>query len=432
MINVGVSITDITPPVGLAMAGFAVRTDPATGTHDPLTARALVVDDTALVTTDVIGIDAELSKRVRSRCVLPDDAVTIAATHTHGGPASMPGRLSALADAVVLDQLETGIVRAIDTAASRRKPARVLGGNGSEPGFARNRRQSNGPVDRGIPVLRFEDLQGAPIAILVSYACHPVVLGPDNLTWTGDYPHYVRKELEAASPGAIAIFATGCAGDVNTGHSSASSLTNKSRPERSFSMAQAIGLGIAQSAAAADLTELSGGVGGAEAFGQLSFQLREVGSPEELARRWRAEAAEPHSIHTIWANWAETTMGQDVGPRVVRCSALDWCGAKIIALPGEIFAQTALEIRQVLATDAPLFVLAYSDDNPGYVPPRVDYDRGGYEVEEAHRFYGIGATVAPGTAEHLADVGCKAALSASHFAAKSKSTKINATERRKT
>ncbi len=264
MINVGASITDITPPIGMAMAGFAVRTDPATGTHDPLTARALVVDDTALVTIDVIGIDADLSKRIRARCMLPDEAVTIAATHTHGGPATMSGRLSMFTDPVVLAQLETGIVQAIDTAASNRKPARLLGGNGSEPGFAKNRRQPDGPVDRGIPVLRFEDLEGAQIAILVSYACHPVVLGPDNLTWTGDYPHFVREELEAANPGTVAIFATGCAGDVNTGHSSASSLTNKARPERSFAMAKTIGLGIAQSVADAEVTELSGGVGGGQ------------------------------------------------------------------------------------------------------------------------------------------------------------------------
>ena len=43
MIEAGAAIVDMTPPAGLAMSGFAARTAPATGAHDPLTARALVV-----------------------------------------------------------------------------------------------------------------------------------------------------------------------------------------------------------------------------------------------------------------------------------------------------------------------------------------------------------------------------------------------------
>ena len=80
------------------MAGFAARTGVAEGDHDALTVRALAVDETAVVTVDVIGIDANLSARARARASLPDQAITITATHTHGGPVSMPGRLSAKAD----------------------------------------------------------------------------------------------------------------------------------------------------------------------------------------------------------------------------------------------------------------------------------------------------------------------------------------------
>ena len=51
----GAAVIDITPSPGLLMCGYAARTEPATGTHDPLTARALVIDDTALVVADVLG-----------------------------------------------------------------------------------------------------------------------------------------------------------------------------------------------------------------------------------------------------------------------------------------------------------------------------------------------------------------------------------------
>jgi hypothetical protein len=423
MIQVGASIIDITPPNGIAMAGFAARTEVAKGDHDALTVRALVVDDTAVVTVDVIGIDANLSARARARASLPDQAITITATHTHGGPVSMPGRLSAKADHAFILCLEDAVVKAVDLAIVNQKPARLLGGIGVEPGFASNRRRLDGPVDTGIPVLRFESVEGSTIAILVSYACHPVVLGADNLSWTGDYPHFVRKKLETTFPGAIAIFATGCAGDVNTGHSAAASLSLLATPERSFAKAKEIGFGIANSVIDARLTDVSGNVGHSEVFADICFEQREQEAPDILAKSWRLAAKDTSSLEVIWANWAEKHMGRDLSPLKARITALKWGSVGIIALPGEIFAETALEIREKLAQKDPLFILAYADDNPGYIPPESDYLRGGYEIDEAHRFYGLGATIAPKTAEHLAEAGCKSVEMAGISAAQTRPTK---------
>ena len=423
MIQVGASIIDITPPNGVAMAGFAARTEVAKGDHDALTVRALVVDDTAIVTVDVIGIDANLSARARARASLPDQAITITATHTHGGPVSMPGRLSAKADHAFILCLEDAVVKAVDLAIVNQKPARLLGGIGVEPGFASNRRRLDGPVDTGIPILRFESVEGSTIAILVSYACHPVVLGADNLSWTGDYPHFVRKKLETTFPGAIAIFATGCAGDVNTGHSAAASLSLSSNPARSFARAKEIGFGIAKSVIDAELIDVSGNVGHSEVFADICFEQREQEAPDILAKSWRLEAKDTSSLEVIWANWAEKHMGRDLSPLKARITALKWGSVGIIALPGEIFAETALEIREKLAQKDPLFILAYADDNPGYIPPESDYLRGGYEIDEAHRFYGLGATIAPKTAEHLAEAGCKSVEMAGISAAQTRPTK---------
>ena len=341
------------------MAGFAARTNTAVGAHDPLTARALVVNDTALVTVDVIGIDAQLSQRVRSRCSLPTHAVIILATHTHGGPASMPGRLWAQADTTFMDQLENSIIQAIEQAISAQQEAHLVGGTAADPGHAKNRRQPDGPVDHCLPILRFDNARGEPIAILTSYACHPVVLGADNLAWTSDYPHFVREHLELNYPGVVALFATGCAGDVNTGHCSTSSLSTERKPDRSFSMAKTIGLDIARAVVGTELCTLSGGYGTAEICQQLNFKQRETAPPEELAKQWRAKAAastnDADSVAQIWANWAENSMGKSIDPLNTRCTAFNWCGAHIVAMPGEIFAQTALEIRQSIATDTPLF-----------------------------------------------------------------------------
>ncbi len=413
MIRAGAAVIDITPPEGLAMAGFGARMAGARGAHDRLGVRALVVGDTALVTADVIGVDAALSARVRAACCLPARNVVVAALHNHGGPVSMPGRLSAPADPAWMARFEAALVAAIDTAAAARRPVTIRAGHAPDPGFAKNRRHPGGPVDGVLPVLRFDRADGAPLAILTSYGCHPVVLGADNLLWTADYPHALRARLEAALPGAVAIFATGCAGDVNTGHSAQASLTQAAQPARTFAEAARIGAGLAEAVLAAPLAPVSGPAGAAETHLALPFARREA-DPAGLARDWRAQAATapPVQAHLlrIWADWADALPETPPAPLPARVSVLDWAGARLIALPGEIFAQTALDLRARLARDhnGPIFVLAYADDNPGYIPPRAEHAIGGYEVEEAHRFYGLPAGFAPGAAELLADAACAA------------------------
>ena len=43
--QVGVSTVDITPPVGIYLAGFAARQEPSTAVYHPLKATAVAIDD---------------------------------------------------------------------------------------------------------------------------------------------------------------------------------------------------------------------------------------------------------------------------------------------------------------------------------------------------------------------------------------------------
>jgi N-acylglucosamine 2-epimerase len=73
----------------------------------------------------------------------------------------------------------------------------------------------------------YEDVDGTTLGVLCHYACHPVTLGPDNHRVTADYPGYLVRELEARHPGATAMYVPGCAGQLNTGHSAADSVTGE-------------------------------------------------------------------------------------------------------------------------------------------------------------------------------------------------------------
>lgn len=407
MIRAGAAVVDITPPPGLLLSGFAARREPATGAHDPLTVRAVAVDDTAVVVADVIGLHGEMTCRIRRACALPDDNVVIAALHNHGGPVSMRGRLSLESDPDYLARLEAACVDAIDKAVESQRPARLSAGFGGDPDVARNRRHAGGIVDRAVPVIRIRDLDGGVIAVVASYACHPVVLGADNRLWTADYPHFVRRDIEAAYPGAVALFLTGCTGDANTGHSAHASVSLATNSERTFGAAERIGARIAAAALAAPEQPLGQGVDAANDEVVLAFNRRETASPAELAAEWRKERQSAGvaraSLLGYWIAWAETKAREPLTPMAERVTVLNWGGLPIIGLPGEIFAETSLHIRAQLPADLPAIIASFAEDNPGYISPASEYQFGGYEVDEAHRYYGQPAGFAAGSAEALAD-----------------------------
>src|SRR5256714_9821137 len=65
--------------------------------------------------------------------------------------------------------------------------------------FERNlTRIPTSPVDPMVSVLRIDQADGTPLAILVNYSCHPVVFGSDNLQYSADYPGVMIKTVEAA------------------------------------------------------------------------------------------------------------------------------------------------------------------------------------------------------------------------------------------
>lgn len=417
----GAAVVDITPPAGLPMSGFVARTEPAEGVRDPLTARALVVNDTAILAVDVLGLDAATTRAIARRSAVPDDNVVVAALHTHGGPLVRFGGHAGGVDRAYMARLEAAAVEALDRAWASRRPARLAFGTGQDPEIARNRRRPDGPTDPSLPVLAIEGRDGSPIATLLTYACHPVVLGADNRLWTADYPGFVRKAVEAARPGTVALFLTGCTADANNGHSAHASVSLAADPERTFAQAERIGRHVADRALAATLAPVADSAAIRSKTVELGFARRETASMADLAQGWRNEmatATPPRAaLLATWVAWAERGLPPDLAERSVACrvSALRWGEVEIIALPGEIFAETAHDIRRRIGNPSAI-VIGFADDNPGYIPPASEYAFGGYEVDEAHRYYGQPATFAPGSAEKLADaaIDCLAALRINH------------------
>src|SRR5690625_289808 len=65
--------------------------------------------------------------------------------------------------------------------------------------------------------------------------------------------------------------------------------------------------------------------------------------------------------------------------------------------------QAGLELRAHIQGAAAVFVLGYTDGCPGYLPSAAEYPFGGYEVCDAHRYYGMPGPFAPGSLERLVE-----------------------------
>ena len=236
-LSAGIGVVDITPTDPIRMAGWASRDRASEGVNHPIHAKALALRDAAghtgvWVTADILGYSRTmadtLEQRIRDRYGLSQGQVILGSSHNHSGP--MVGDLLHLyfdlpaEDETVVarytEQLLERIVGVVGQALADLAPAELTMGFGLA-GFGVNRRRARGAdtlrrpqaVDHDVPVLAVRAPDGALRAILFGYACHTTAVYDYRIN--GDYAGYAQSFLEAACPGATAMFAAGCGGDVN-------------------------------------------------------------------------------------------------------------------------------------------------------------------------------------------------------------------------
>jgi neutral ceramidase len=226
----GAAEKDITPPSGIPMWGYGARHDALSqGSLDPLMAKAIVIaagdDKVALVGIDLgRGPTEEMMKTIRQE--IADKAgirhVLITGSHTHHGPVieltDLPGLGKGKFDIAVAysQQLPHLLIDAILDADRALKPAR-LGVATESVNLNRNRHTKREPkaTDPMLAVLRFDDLEGKPIAVLVNFAAHPVMTDGKILKYSADYPGFLKNKVEAEL-GARCVFMQGASGDMST------------------------------------------------------------------------------------------------------------------------------------------------------------------------------------------------------------------------
>ena len=237
----GVATRDVTPPVGIYARSWGAAThEVAEGVHRPFVATAAVFapiggdePTLALVAVDLgwfqhIPDEQEFRAAVLSRTGLDDAALLVNMSHTHSGAnvnsqlADKPGgELIAPYIEHLTEQIGSAIVEAKEALA----PAWVTYGAGrcalatnrdfwdEEAGRFAAGYNPDGPADDTVLVARITGEDGAVLATVFNYACHPTTLAWENTQLSPDYIGAAREVLEQSFD-APALFLQGASGEL--------------------------------------------------------------------------------------------------------------------------------------------------------------------------------------------------------------------------
>lgn len=231
-LRVGSSRIDITPPSDPA--------NPPSGkyAHEKLYVRAIVLDNgsarAALIAADQGGLSEVIwqaaSKQIAAELNCPVENIIMSATHTHSGwgPGGFPGMRGLRPDPNAPPPPIVGqIVDAVRQAKANLQPARVGFGTGkSYLNVNRDAVDGNthlwtqapnldGPSDKTVAVVEFRSPSGAPIAVYIDYAMHPVngfLAGLTSADFAGATSRYVEQNFGDKT---VAVFVQGASGDQN-------------------------------------------------------------------------------------------------------------------------------------------------------------------------------------------------------------------------
>ena len=220
-----VEITDLAPPSQPPSGKYA---------HEHLFLRAIVLDTgstrAALIGADRADMDEPIwqlaSKRIAAELNCPVENIVMSATHSHSAfmPTFGPGGPRFFGDPkLIADRM----LEAVRQAKASLQPAQIGFGTGFS--YLNVNRDNIDPAthlwtqmpnlsaasDKTVAVLKFETPAGAPIAVYMTYAMHPVNGYLSDIT-SADFCGAASRHVEQAyGDKVVAVFAQGASGDQN-------------------------------------------------------------------------------------------------------------------------------------------------------------------------------------------------------------------------
>ncbi len=429
-LQAGFAETDITPHVKektVYLAGFG-HNRKASGVHDPLKARAVVLkhgkEKIALVAVDLIGFFHPQVESVRQR--LPGFSyVLVASTHNHEGPdtlglwGSTPFKSGV--DAAYVAEVEKHIVEAVKAADAARKPVTVRIGSARAPQLLHDAREPFVKHDELI-ALEFRGKDGKPAGLVVQWNCHPETLGDKNTRISADFVGAAVKALHEKHRCPI-VYLTGTVGGLMTSlHVEIKSAAGEALKEGTFEKTERYGELLAEVAEGALKTARYVKLTPLQTRRRLVFLpldnklfllARQLGVLQREAFVW---SGDPYQAEPVKEFKADKPLCTRTEIAWLRLGDLD-----IAAIPGEIYPELVLDKVQEpadLGADFPeasveaaiykqlrgphRMLIGLANDEIGYIIPKRQWDeKAPYCYGRKKAQYGEVNSLGPNTAPLL-------------------------------
>ena len=420
-LQAGAATANITPWLGVEVPG-SHRTRYAGDVHDELLAKALVLDNgevrIALVTCDLIalpqGIADAAKERVAERCGIPPENVMINATHTHTA-AGIADLLGTPENKEYVAWVPLKLADAVEIATQRMQTARIGFATAHEDRISFNRRwhmrdgtvrmnpgagnpdlvKPTYPIDPEVTMLYVEGADGRPIAAVSNFVLHYV--GTDNGTAiSADYfGHFHRLIQRYLDPQCVGMLWNGTSGDINNQDYSGERQWTASGHTQAIKMANVLAGHLITEI---QLMEMQDELVLGAAVGTFDFQRKDI-TDEDLAMAekilavpagtytgydsgpfsWVVGQPLPHHLSDVYAVECQR-LAQMPLTHSAPVQALRLGDASIVALPGEIFVEFGLNIKQQ-SPASPQFVVSLANGYIGYVcTDKALTEHGGYET----------------------------------------------------
>jgi hypothetical protein len=233
--------------------------------------------------------------------------------------------------------------------------------------------QRNSPVDHSLPVLAARDAAGQVRAVWANYACHCTTVGSVNRVG-GDWAGFANASMEKEFPNAVSLMTIGCGADIGP------------QPSGSLQIAEQHGRSVA-----------------AEVKKLLSEQTKQLlAEPKVTSRRIKLPLVEPPP-RQYWeeqlrrggfqqqlAKMILGKLGQSGSiAREVDYPLSVWTFGDDLAmvfLAGEVVVDYSVRLNRELDWSR-LWISAWANEMPGYIPSRRVLEEGGYEAEFSQVYY---------------------------------------------
>ena len=417
----GSATSNITPPLGTAIPG-GFRPRYAQNIDDELFAKALVIENDstriAMVTCDLIAVSEQMvdqaKQRIADRCNIPPEHVMVNATHTHTAVA-VANLLGVDEDTYYTDWVPLKIADAVELAVIRLKPARVGISSVTEDRITFNRRwhmkdgtvrmnpgvenpdlvKPTGPIDPEIGMIYVEAEDSTPISAVANFSLH--YIGTDNgSAISADYfGHFDRLMRRYLGESCISLLWNAASGQINNIDFSGKTKWTSGGHKQAVKMANVIAghfITEMQFMEMHDTLQLNG------KLGTLTFPRKQI-TDDDLNAAEKILAVEPGTYDRYETGPFSWVVGQPIPNALVDVYALE-CQrlaalpeqltspvqvlrlgeAAIVALPGEVFVETGMNIKS--KSDAkPLFLVSLANGYIGYIcTDEALTEQGGYET----------------------------------------------------